>query len=124
MLKLADLMERDVKYLANLETLDNGKPVKQAEGEVLWSASILRYYAGKADKIFGQTIPAGKLKMYINCIFMYLQRCVILIFPLFFRRRSRHLHPEGACWCLRPNFAMELPYPHDCVEDRSSLGCW
>lgn len=59
LLKLADLLERDAKYFANLETLDNGKPVAQAEGEVLWSASILRYFAGKADKIFGQTIPAG-----------------------------------------------------------------
>ncbi|KAH9628703.1 hypothetical protein HF086_003657 [Spodoptera exigua] len=58
LLKLADLMERDAKYLAELETLDCGKPVKQAEGEVLWSAGIIRYYAGKADKILGNTIPA------------------------------------------------------------------
>ncbi|MDK0628335.1 aldehyde dehydrogenase family protein [Clostridium perfringens] len=58
LLKLADLVDRDAKYLGQLETLDNGKPVKQAETEALWSASILRYFAGKADKIFGQTIPA------------------------------------------------------------------
>ncbi|RVE49155.1 hypothetical protein evm_006162 [Chilo suppressalis] len=58
LLKLADLIERDYKYLADLETLDNGKPVKQAEGEVQWSAGIIRYYAGKADKILGSTIPA------------------------------------------------------------------
>ncbi|XP_035433904.1 aldehyde dehydrogenase X, mitochondrial isoform X1 [Spodoptera frugiperda] len=58
LLKLADLMERDAKYLGELETLDCGKPVKQAEGEVLWSAGIIRYYAGKADKILGNTIPA------------------------------------------------------------------
>lgn len=59
LLKLADLLERDVKYLSELETLDNGKPVKQAYGEIIWSAGILRYYAGKADKILGNTIPAG-----------------------------------------------------------------
>ncbi|XP_026732427.1 aldehyde dehydrogenase X, mitochondrial-like [Trichoplusia ni] len=58
LLKLADLLERDAKYLADLETLDCGKPVKQAEGEAIWAASILRYYAGKADKILGNTIPA------------------------------------------------------------------
>lgn len=57
--KLADLIERDAKYLADLETLDCGKPVKQAEGEAIWSASVIRYYAGKADKILGNTIPAG-----------------------------------------------------------------
>lgn len=58
LLKLADLMDRDVKYLAELETLDCGKPVKNAEGEILWAAGIIRYYAGKADKILGNTIPA------------------------------------------------------------------
>ncbi|XP_059046455.1 aldehyde dehydrogenase X, mitochondrial-like [Achroia grisella] len=58
LLKLADLMERDVKYLAELETLDCGKPIKNAENEILWSAGIVRYYAGKADKILGNTIPA------------------------------------------------------------------
>lgn len=57
--KLADLMERDAKYLGELETLDCGKPVKQAEGEVIWAASVVRFYAGKADKILGNTIPAG-----------------------------------------------------------------
>lgn len=54
-------MLRDAKYLAELETLDCGKPVKQAQGEVEWAAGIFRYYAGKADKILGSTIPAGKL---------------------------------------------------------------
>lgn len=58
LLKLADLVDRDYKYIAQLETLDNGKPLKQAEGEVQWGAKILRYYAGKADKILGNTIPA------------------------------------------------------------------
>ncbi|XP_028042330.1 aldehyde dehydrogenase X, mitochondrial-like [Bombyx mandarina] len=58
LLKLADIIERDANYLAELETLDCGKPVKQARLEVFWSLGILRYYAGKADKILGNTIPA------------------------------------------------------------------
>lgn len=58
--KLADLVERDIEYLSQLETLDNGKPVKVATMEILYgAASILRYYGGKADKILGSTIPAG-----------------------------------------------------------------
>ncbi|XP_061729915.1 aldehyde dehydrogenase X, mitochondrial-like [Cydia pomonella] len=56
--KLADLMDRDVTYLSELETLDCGKPVKQAYSEIIWAAGIVRYYAGKADKILGNTIPA------------------------------------------------------------------
>ncbi|CAH0406875.1 unnamed protein product [Chilo suppressalis] len=58
LLKLADLIESQARYLAELETLDCGKPVKTAEEEVYYSASVLRYYAGKADKILGNTIPA------------------------------------------------------------------
>ncbi|GBP79052.1 Aldehyde dehydrogenase, mitochondrial [Eumeta japonica] len=58
LLKLADLMERDVKYLADLETLDCGKPVKNSEEEIYYATSTIRYYAGKADKISGNTIPA------------------------------------------------------------------
>ncbi|XP_039751622.1 aldehyde dehydrogenase X, mitochondrial-like [Pararge aegeria] len=58
MLKLADLIESQARYLAELETLDCGKPVKTAEEEVYYSASVIRYYAGKADKILGNTIPA------------------------------------------------------------------
>ncbi|XP_041988578.1 aldehyde dehydrogenase X, mitochondrial-like [Aricia agestis] len=56
--KLADLMERDSEYLGKLETLDCGKPVKTATGEAVWSAQVVRYFAGKADKIHGNTIPA------------------------------------------------------------------
>lgn len=58
MLKLADAIESQARYLAELETLDCGKPVKQSEEEVYFSASVIRYYAGKADKILGNTIPA------------------------------------------------------------------
>ncbi|CAK1600817.1 unnamed protein product [Parnassius mnemosyne] len=58
MLKLADLIESQARYLAELETLDCGKPIKEAEEEVYFSASVIRHYAGKADKILGNTIPA------------------------------------------------------------------
>lgn len=61
LLKLADLLEREAKNLGELETLDNGKPVINATNEVYFGASVLRYYAGKADKILGSTIPTGDL---------------------------------------------------------------
>lgn len=56
--KLADLMERDAKTLAILETLDTGKPLTGAKFEMLFCAKTLRYYAGWCDKVHGQTIPA------------------------------------------------------------------
>ncbi|KAG8955661.1 aldehyde dehydrogenase (NAD(P)(+)) ald5 [Tulasnella sp. 424] len=56
--RLADLMERDSQLLAELESLDNGKPVSAAlESDLQESIACLRYYAGWTDKIAGQTIP-------------------------------------------------------------------
>ena len=56
--KLADLMEANLNELAGLETLDNGKPFSDAKAADLPLAiDCLRYYAGWADKLTGDTIP-------------------------------------------------------------------
>lgn len=55
--QLADLMEKNIAYIASLETLDNGKPYKSAVGDIYFSIQVVRYYAGWADKIHGKTIP-------------------------------------------------------------------
>src|SRR4051812_21886507 len=56
--KLADLIEEEADELAALESLDNGKPVRDARAADLpLTIDALRYYAGYADKIHGQTIP-------------------------------------------------------------------
>ncbi|GFZ48470.1 aldehyde dehydrogenase (NAD+) [Saitozyma sp. JCM 24511] len=56
--KLADLMERDSDKLAALESINSGKGVRIArDADVADSVACLRYYAGLADKFFGQTIP-------------------------------------------------------------------
>merc|ERR1712038_1054337 len=57
LIKLAELIERDLDYLASLETLDNGKPLQAAKGDMGFCAETLRYYAGWADKVHGETIP-------------------------------------------------------------------
>ncbi|XP_054166470.1 aldehyde dehydrogenase, mitochondrial-like [Oppia nitens] len=56
--RLADLIERDVDYLASLETLDNGMPYKRAVHEIRGGLGLLRYYAGWPDKVHGKVIPA------------------------------------------------------------------
>ena len=56
--KLADLIEEEFDELAALETLDNGKPIRDARAADLpLVIDCLRYYAGYADKLHGQTIP-------------------------------------------------------------------
>lgn len=58
LLKLADLMEDNLDELAALETLDNGKPISDSRAADLPLAiDCLRYYAGWADKVHGDTIP-------------------------------------------------------------------
>ncbi len=58
MFRLADLIEEEIDELAALESLDNGKPIKDARAADLpLVIDCLRYYAGFADKIHGSTIP-------------------------------------------------------------------
>ncbi|RMD39651.1 hypothetical protein DV735_g5492, partial [Chaetothyriales sp. CBS 134920] len=62
--KLADLVEENKETLATLETWDNGKPYTVARDEDLNDViSTLRYYAGWADKLHGQTIPTTGQKL-------------------------------------------------------------
>jgi aldehyde dehydrogenase (NAD+) len=56
--ELANLIEAEIDELAALESLDNGKPVRDARhADFPLVVDCLRYYAGWADKIQGRTIP-------------------------------------------------------------------
>ncbi len=56
--KLADLIEENQEELAALESLDNGKPYRDAlNADLALTIKCYRYYAGWADKIHGKTIP-------------------------------------------------------------------
>jgi aldehyde dehydrogenase (NAD+) len=56
--RLADLIESNIDELSELETLDNGKPISESRnGDLPLVIDCLRYYAGWADKIHGQTVP-------------------------------------------------------------------
>lgn len=56
MLKLADLAEKNKELLAAVESLDNGKSISNARGDVGAVIGCIRYYGGWADKIEGKTI--------------------------------------------------------------------
>ncbi|WP_175073345.1 aldehyde dehydrogenase family protein [Terribacillus sp. AE2B 122] len=60
MYKLADLMEEHADVLAQLETLDNGKPIREtSNADIPLAIEHMRYYAGWSTKIVGQTIPVN-----------------------------------------------------------------
>jgi aldehyde dehydrogenase (NAD+) len=55
--KLADLIENNIDELAELETLDNGKPIFESRYvDMPMVIDVLRYYAGLATKIHGETV--------------------------------------------------------------------
>ncbi len=55
--RLADLVEEHIDELAELETLDNGKPIFESRNvDMPMVIDVLRYYAGWATKIHGETV--------------------------------------------------------------------
>ncbi|GJC90149.1 aldehyde dehydrogenase [Colletotrichum liriopes] len=64
MMKLADLVDANLETLATIETLDNGKPYSVCRDyDVPHFSEVIRYYAGYADKIHGQTMDVGPDKL-------------------------------------------------------------
>src|ERR1700741_1261242 len=58
--RLADLIEKNKEELAQLESLDNGKPYHVAlAADLPLTTACYRYYAGWADKTQGKTIPVN-----------------------------------------------------------------
>ena len=58
LLKWHDLMLAHADDLALLMTLEQGKPLSEARGEVLYGASFVQWFAGEGVRAYGETIPA------------------------------------------------------------------
>ena len=54
---IGDRINRRAEELALLESRDTGKPLSQARRDIEVAARYFRFYAGIADKIYGETIP-------------------------------------------------------------------
>jgi aldehyde dehydrogenase (NAD+) len=58
LLKLADAIEADGDYLAKLESLDTGHPIRDTRGlDVPRTVATFRFFAGMADKVDGRVVP-------------------------------------------------------------------
>src|SRR5713226_1716189 len=57
LVKLTGLIRENSDELARLETLNEGKTLRESKGDVAWAARAFEYYSGLADKIQGETIP-------------------------------------------------------------------
>ncbi len=59
LIKLADLCQQNIDLLAAVESLDNGKSITMARGDVGAVIACIRYYGGWADKITGKTLDVN-----------------------------------------------------------------
>uniref|UniRef100_A0A8C5JJD5 Succinate-semialdehyde dehydrogenase n=1 Tax=Junco hyemalis TaxID=40217 RepID=A0A8C5JJD5_JUNHY len=54
-----ELMMENKEELARIITAENGKPLREAQGEITYSASFLEWFAEEARRIYGDVIPAS-----------------------------------------------------------------
>ena len=65
LLRLADLVQEAAPRLAQLETRDTGKIIRETSAQIAYVAEYYRYYAGLADKIEGAHLPIDKPDMEV-----------------------------------------------------------
>ena len=103
MWRIGDLLTEHLEEFAELETLDNGKPLAVARAaDVPLAAELFRYMAGWATKIEGNTIA--------------------LSVPYAPGRPVPRLHPAGADRRGRTDHPVELPAADGGLEDRPGPG--
>jgi acyl-CoA reductase-like NAD-dependent aldehyde dehydrogenase len=61
--RIAELIRAGAEELAVMESLDSGKPLRQARQDIESSAQYFEFYAGVADKLYGHTIPMGAVAL-------------------------------------------------------------
>ncbi|HMM41540.1 MAG TPA: aldehyde dehydrogenase family protein, partial [Thermomicrobiales bacterium] len=57
--KIANRIRERADEIGEIESRNTGKPIARAKGEILGSAGVFEYYAGAADKFYGETLPLG-----------------------------------------------------------------
>jgi acyl-CoA reductase-like NAD-dependent aldehyde dehydrogenase len=65
MRRLGALIARDAQALAEIETRDNGKLLREMLGQMQYLPKWLDYFAGIADKLEGETIPSDRTNFLI-----------------------------------------------------------
>jgi (Z)-2-((N-methylformamido)methylene)-5-hydroxybutyrolactone dehydrogenase len=65
MRRLAELIADNAERIAVVESTDNGKLIREMEGQLRSLADYYHYFAGAADKIGGETLPADRPNFFI-----------------------------------------------------------
>jgi betaine-aldehyde dehydrogenase len=59
LLTAADIVRRELERLAQMESLDAGKPIGEAREDIAEVAFMFEYYGGWATKVYGEIPPVG-----------------------------------------------------------------
>ncbi|MBA2714592.1 MAG: aldehyde dehydrogenase family protein, partial [Rubrobacteraceae bacterium] len=59
MREAARLMHERQEHLATVMTLEQGKPLAESRGEIVYAASFIEWFAGEAERVYGRTVPAS-----------------------------------------------------------------
>lgn len=57
MMKAADLIDQRLETISRVLTMENGKPLAEARGEVAFSAEATRWYAEEGKRVYGRIVP-------------------------------------------------------------------
>ena len=107
-----DLMMQNQEDLANLMTIEQGKPVAEARGEIAYAASFLEWFAEEGKRAGGETIPQHQADKRIVVIKQPIGVCVAITpwnFPA--AMITRKVGPALAAGCavvVKP--ATQTPY--------------
>jgi aldehyde dehydrogenase (NAD+) len=63
--RLAELIGENAERIAVVETTDNGKLIREMQGQLRGLADYYHYYAGAADKVGGETLPADRDNFFV-----------------------------------------------------------
>ena len=77
LMKFADLVEQNLNEIALLEAWDVGKPIADANQEIALGVNGIRYFAGFADKIHGDTLPVGLYQFILYSLYIIIQSTYI-----------------------------------------------
>ncbi|HEY0195605.1 MAG TPA: aldehyde dehydrogenase family protein, partial [Kofleriaceae bacterium] len=98
--QVADRMLADEARLAEICTLENGKLLAESAGEVAYAASFLSWFAGEAERIYGETIPSSQPGQRITVVREPVGPCALITpwnFP--YAMLTRKLGPALAVGC-------------------------
>lgn len=86
LLRLADAVEADGERLARIDAIDNGSPLREMRRDVAIATAQLRYFAGLALRVRGETIPSSweRLNYTLRQPFGVVGRIIPFNHPLMF----------------------------------------